>query len=353
MSNRYTRLVFPLVARLDPETAHDRTVRALARAQGSAAGRLLLRRIVGETPPQPVKLWGLTFPNVLGVAAGYDKDVRVPEGLAMLGFGHVEVGTLTPWPQPGNPRPRVFRLPEDRALINRMGFPNAGMVAGTQRLRRLSAGKRDFVIGVSLGKQKQTRLQDAYADYATVMRSVYPHADYLVINISSPNTPDLRRLQTPYYIATLLGQAAAENRNLSFLHKLPARPLLVKIAPDLTFADLDIILRAIEDKGIDGVIATNTTVTRESLLDRHQSEEGGLSGAPLAGRSNEIIRYIHERTEGKLPIVGVGGVFTADDVRAKLDAGASLVQVYTGLVYEGPAMAGRILRDLAGEPPGD
>jgi dihydroorotate dehydrogenase len=309
-------------------------------------GRTFLRRIAGEIPLEPVELWGLTFPNMLGVAAGYDKDARVPGGLALLGFGHIEVGTLTPWPQEGNERPRIFRLPADRAIINRMGFPNGGMVGATQRLRKLAAGKRDFVLGVSLGKQKQTQLTEAFTDYATVMRSVYQYADYLAVNISSPNTPGLRRLQSRDFVSDLLGQLAAENRNLGFVHRLPRRPLLVKVAPDLSFSELDHILQSVVDRGIDGVVATNTTTQRDNLRDKHQAEVGGLSGAPLAEASNGIIRHISRQTGGKLPIIGVGGVFTSHDVFAKLEAGATLVQVYTGLVYEGPAMAGRILREL-------
>ncbi len=347
MPELYRRLLFPVLTRTDPESAHERTLAALERAQSSVVGRTFLRRIAGDTPRGPVELWGLTFPNVLGVAAGYDKDARVPGGLALLGFGHVEVGTLTPWPQVGNERPRVFRLPADRAIINRMGFPNGGMVGATQRLRKLADGNRDFVIGVSLGKQKQTRLTEAFADYATVMRSVYRYADYLVLNISSPNTPGLRRLQSRGIVSELLGQLAAENRNLGFVHRLSRRPLLVKVAPDLSYSELDDILHAVDDRGIDGIVATNTTIQRENLKDKHQLEAGGLSGAPLATASNEIIRYISRQTNGKLPIIGVGGIFTSADVLAKLDAGAALVQVYTGLVYEGPAMAGRILRELA------
>ncbi len=351
MPELYRRLLFPVLAQTDPEKAHERTLAALERAQSSVLGRTLLHRISGEVPREPVKLWGLTFPNLLGVAAGYDKDARVPAGLALLGFGHVEVGTLTPWPQLGNERPRVFRLPADRAIINRMGFPNGGMVGATQRLRKLAAGSRNFVLGVSLGKQKQTRLTEAFADYATVMRSVYRFADYLVVNISSPNTPELRKLQSREFVSDLLGQLAAENRNLGFVHRLPRRPLLVKVAPDLTFAEMDDILRAAVDRGIDGIVATNTTIQRENLKDRHQAEAGGLSGAPLAEASNGIIRHISRQTGGTLPIIGVGGVFTSRDVLNKIEAGATLVQVYTGLVYEGPAMAGRILRELARPAP--
>ncbi len=342
----YDRLFFPVFKQIDAETAHDRTVAALEKAQANAAGQAVLRRIAGEIPQQPVTAFGLTFPNALGIAAGFDKDVRVAAGLGLLGFGHVEVGTLTPWPQPGNPRPRVFRLPEDEAIINRMGFPNGGVVRALPRLKAL-AGERPFILGVSLGKQKSTGLAEAEKDYLLVMHAVYPYADYLAINISSPNTPGLRELQGGDYLGQLLGALTAENGRLAQKHGLAPRPLLVKIAPDLTWAELDEILAAVQAAGIDGLIATNTTLARDGLQSDLRVEGGGLSGRPLADRSTEIIAYAARQTGGRLPIIGVGGVRTAADVQAKLAAGAALVQTYTGLVYEGPGMAGRILRELA------
>lgn len=345
----YDQLFFPVFKQIDAETAHDRTVAALERAQSNLAGQAVLRRIAGEILPQPVTVFGLTFPNVLGIAAGFDKDVRVAAGLGMLGFGHVEVGTLTPWPQPGNPRPRVFRLPEDEAIINRMGFPNGGVVRALPRLKALAEGERPFILGVSLGKQKQTPLAEAEKDYLLVMHAVYSYADYLAINISSPNTPGLRELQGGDYLGQLLGALTAENGRLSQKHGVRPRPLLVKIAPDLTWAELDEILTAVQAAGIDGLIATNTTLSRDGLESALRAEAGGLSGRPLAARSTEIIAYVARQTGGRLPIIGVGGVRTAADVQARLDAGAALVQTYTGLVYEGPGMAGRILRQLAGQ----
>ena len=305
----------------------------------------MLRRIAGKLPSQPVPVFGLTFPNVLGVAAGFDKDVRVPAGLALLGFGHIEVGTITPWPQAGNPQPRIFRLPEDRALINRMGFPNGGMVAATRRLRQMARSPRSHIIGVSLGKQKETPLAEAAQDYVSVMRAVFPYADYLAVNISSPNTPGLRQLQGGRYLYDLLHQLMAENRNLAFLHRCPTRPLLVKIAPDLTWPELDTILQAALDNHIAGVIATNTTIGRDGLRSPNQQETGGLSGLPLREKSTEMIAHIWRVTNGRLPIIGVGGIRTATDVQAKLDAGASLVQLYTSLIYEGPGLPGRLLRE--------
>lgn len=350
--NLYRQYFFPILRRLDAERAHDTTLRLLSLAQGTAFGRLLLRTVRGEVPCRTVSAFGLTFPNVLGVAAGFDKDARVSLGLALLGFGHVEVGTITPWPQAGNPRPRVFRLPSDRALINRMGFPNAGMVRAASRLRSLtgppsmtSSGKeRSFVLGVSLGKQKETPLLQAVDDYVAVMRAVYPYADYLAVNVSSPNTPGLRDLQGKEYLSDLLGSLVGERNRLA--GDGATRPLLLKIAPDLTWAELDQILQVAIGHDVDGLIATNTSLARAGLTHANDHEAGGVSGAPLAGRSNEMIAHIHRQVGHDLPIIGVGGVFGPDDVKAKLAAGATLVQLYTGLVYQGPGLAGHLLRSL-------
>ena len=346
MPETYRQLLFPLLKRLDPETAHERTLEALMLAQSNLAGRLVLRRIAGRLPALPVQIGPLHFPNPLGMAAGFDKDARVAGGLAALGFGHVEVGTLTPRPQAGNPRPRIFRLPGDAALINRMGFPNGGVEAAVPRLRAL-AGRRDTILGVSLGKQKETSLEDSAADYVAVMRAVYPYADYLAVNISSPNTPGLRELQGGRYLDALLAALVAENRQLAARAGLAPRPLWVKIAPDLSSEELDEVLAALLAAGADGIIATNTTLARDGLRDARHSEAGGLSGRPLRPRSTELIAAIHQRTAGALPIIGVGGVASADDVREKLAAGAAVVQLYSALVYGGPGLPGQILRGLA------
>lgn len=342
----YQRLLFPLLCRFDAETVHERTLSALELAQGWAGGRLILRLLAGRIPSRPQTLFGLTFPNVLGMAAGFDKDVRVVEGLARLGFGHIEVGTLTPRPQSGNPRPRIFRLPPDDAIINRMGFPNGGVAAALPRLQQWATGQRTPVLGVSLGKQKETSLEDAAADYLTVMQAVYPYADYLAVNISSPNTPGLRDLQGGDYLGHLLGTLQQENENLAVRHNLATRPLLLKIAPDLSWEEVDEVVAAASQHRIAALIATNTTLSRAGLTHPAQTETGGLSGSPLNQRSTAIIAHIARQTGDQLPIIGVGGIRTAEDVQAKLDAGASLVQIYTGLVYEGPTLAGRILRRL-------
>ncbi|MCB8968953.1 MAG: quinone-dependent dihydroorotate dehydrogenase [Ardenticatenaceae bacterium] len=343
----YQKFVFPILKRMDAEMVHDRTLTALQLAQHLRVGRALLQTIAGEIPAQPVEAFGLTFPNVLGIAAGFDKDVRVTRGLGLLGFGHVEVGTLTPKPQEGNAKPRIFRLPEDGAIINRMGFPNGGVITAVSRLHTLSQQKGETIVGVSLGKQKATLLEDAPLDYMQVMRAVYKTADYLAVNISSPNTPGLRDLQGGDYLGHLLRTLRVENEVLAKRHGLKKRPLLVKIAPDLTWQELDGILDTVLNVGIDGIIATNTTLSRQGLHSPRQEETGGLSGRPLRDLSNGIIRYIVQHTEGRVPVIGVGGVQTAADVQAKLDAGAVLVQLYTGLIYTGPGLAGSILRDLS------
>ncbi len=332
---------------MDPESAHDRTLAALDLAQRTGMGRNLLSRIAGEVPEEPVQLLGLTFPNVIGVAAGFDKDVKAVAGLAQLGFGHIEVGTITPRPQAGNPKPRVYRLPADSAIINRMGFPNCGMEVAIERLSKLQSADRRYVLGVSLGKQKDTPLELAAEDYKAVLRSVFPYADYLAVNVSSPNTLELRYLQGQKYLGDLLGALATENALQASRNRIAPRALLVKIAPDLTRTELNDILQAVSDNEIAGVIATNTTVNRDGLQDKNHDQTGGLSGKPLASRSLDIIKLIARETAGRLPIIAVGGIQTASDVNVRLDAGASLVQIYTALVYEGPGLVGRLLRELS------
>lgn len=342
--NKYQRFLWPLLSRIDPESAHTLATSLLSWSQGNRGGRALLASVAGSIPSSPVRLFGLDFPNVLGVAAGFDKEGRVASGLALLGFGHIEVGTITPHPQIGNPRPRIFRLPLDKGLINRMGFPSSGKEIAALRLGQLP--RHEFVLGVSLGKQKKTPLAEAVQDYLDVMRALYPYADYLAVNISSPNTPELRQLQGDKYLGELLGALVNENTSLASTHHTQKKPILVKIAPDLSANELDQMLKIILENKVDGVIATNTTTDHEGLKDGNRHETGGLSGAPLSERSNQLIAHIAKETNYQLPIIGVGGVFSAEDVRAKLDAGASLVQLYTAMVYKGPGIAGQILREL-------
>jgi dihydroorotate dehydrogenase len=300
-------------------------------------------------PPNPVRAFGLTFRNPVGLAAGYDKDGIAVRGLSALGFGHIEVGTVTLRPQDGNPRPRVFRLVEDEAVINRMGFPGKGADFVSMSLSRsLSAGLRDrqsrsndTVIGVNLGKNKDTPLEEAAGDYIALMGIFAPLADYLTINISSPNTVGLRRLQGREMLEGLLGEV---KRTRSTNHW--STPILVKLAPDLTSEELDDALDVILDTGMDGVIATNTTVSRPELRSRHQEEKGGLSGSPLRVCSELMLEKIVRRVGGRVPVVSAGGIMSPEDAKRRLDMGAALVQVYTGLVYRGPGLVREIIRFL-------
>lgn len=337
----YSSIVRPLLFRMDPEKVHALTL-SLIRLVGKLPPVSLLVRRLYHAPSKPVSAFGLKFSNPIGLAAGYDKDGLGYRGLACLGFGHIEIGTITLRPQPGNPKPRVFRLPADRGLINRMGFPGLGADFACSQLQGRRAGGP--VRGVNLGKNRDTPLQEAARDYTTLVRMFAPLADYLAINVSSPNTVGLRRLQARQALEELLTEVDLARRDLSYGSKPGVIPILVKLAPDLSDSELDDALEAISQSGMDGVIATNTTTSRESLRSPMAAESGGLSGAPLRRLSTEMVRKIHNRTGGRLPVIGVGGVEDAESAQEKLDAGAVLVQVYTGLVYTGPALVKTILK---------
>ena len=329
--------------RLDPEVAHGLALRAIASAGAVAPVRAAVAAAYAVPEAEPVEAFGLTFPNRIGLAAGYDKDGDGWRGLAALGFGHIEVGTVTPEPQPGNPRPRVFRLAAQRSLINRMGFPGRGAAYVAERLRH--RGDNSVVLGANLGKQKTTPLDEAAADYGELIDVFGPLADYLAINISSPNTPGLRRLQEPAFLGALLGAIA--DRRGEVEQRIGRRvAVLVKLAPDLDGDQLRSAVDAIVAAGLDGIIATNTTISRDGVDHPRVAEEGGLSGALLREMSTAIIGAIREHTGGSIPIIGVGGVAIGGDAQAKLDAGAALVQIYTGLVYEGPGLVRRILQTI-------
>lgn len=298
---------------------------------GLALASLFFRK---KDPRLEREVFGIKFPSPVGVAAGLDKDAEVPDALGALGFSFVEIGTVTPEPQPGNPSPRLFRLPEDKALINRMGFNNQGAKAAAGRLAKR---RTRVIVGGNIGKNKVTPNAQATSDYLKCYDALYPYVDYFAVNVSSPNTPGLRELQDKEPLEALL--TALQKKNAS----MPAaKPVLLKIAPDLTDDQLDDIIEIVGNTGIAGVIATNTTVSREMILSTRADKveamgAGGLSGMPLSERSTEVIRYLHERSGGRFPIIGVGGIMSPDDALEKLDAGASLVQVYTGFIYEGPA----------------
>jgi len=327
----------------DTESAHEAALGALHLAQRFPTSLRLLRAVCGypHTALQ-VDLAGLRFANPIGLAAGFDKNGVAVEALAAMGFGHIEVGTVTPRPQPGQSRPRLFRLAEDRALINRMSFPSQGMEPVSSRLERMSRGAA--VVGVNVGANATSVQQGtALEDYVAALRQLAPLADYVTLNVSSPNTPLLRDLQGPEALAALL------DASLAALDRAPRpTPLFVKIAPDLSSQEIDDLLQVVTARKVAGIVATNTTTARsEGLRGRHRNESGGLSGAPLRDRSTAMIRAIHAQTQGHLPIIGVGGVFTWEDALEKLLAGASLVQLYTGLVYRGPLIARSINRGLA------
>lgn len=327
-----------LLFTLDAETSHHLALAAL-NSLGSLPGR------IAPLPGRPRELMGLRFANPVGLAAGLDKDARAVEGLARLGFGFLEVGTVTPRPQPGNPRPRLFRLPEAQGLINRMGFNNLGVGAMRVRLETLRRRNRlaDTVLGVNVGKNKDTPLASAADDYAFCMQAVYPYADYLTLNLSSPNTPGLRTLQSRESLAPLLARVKETLAALEARHRRRV-PVLVKIAPDLAEADVDIVARAAIEFEIDGLIATNTTLARSGVEHLKQSAEaGGLSGRPVHGLALSTVARLREALAGRLPIVGVGGIMDGPGGQAMLDRGADLLQVYTGFIYRGPAL----IRELA------
>jgi len=331
----YKTFIRPLLFRMNPERAHAFTFSCLKALQkipfGLALASLFFRK---KDPRLEREVFGIKFPSPVGVAAGLDKDAEVPDALGALGFSFVEIGTVTPEPQPGNPSPRLFRLPEDKALINRMGFNNQGAKAAAGRLAKR---RTRVIVGGNIGKNKVTPNAQATSDYLKCYDALYPYVDYFAVNVSSPNTPGLRELQDKEPLEALL--TALQKKNAS----MPAaKPVLLKIAPDLTDDQLDDIIEIVGNTGIAGVIATNTTVSREMILSTRADKvevmgAGGLSGMPLSERSTEVIRYLHERSGGRFPIIGVGGIMSPDDALEKLDAGASLVQVYTGFIYEGPA----------------
>lgn len=339
------RLLRPLLFRVDAESAHLITLKTLRAAAEVPLGKQLLRRLFCvPSPSLRRRVAGLDFANPVGLAAGYDKDGRSAAALACLGFGHVEVGTVTPLPQAGRPRPRVFRLAADRALINRMGFPNPGGRIVAERISRLDLGS--VVLGVSLGKGVDTPLAEAATDYVSLLHLFYNRADYLAVNLSSPNTPGLRSLQGAKYLEGLLS-ALTEGRTTKIAESGRFVPLFVKLSPDLAGDDLDQALDILIDGGADGVIAVNTTSTRPCLGSSHSGEEGGLSGQPLGLLALDRVQRIAGRVAGRLAVIGVGGLHGPTSVRRMMDAGADLVQLYTGLVYEGPGLIPSILRDLA------
>ncbi len=333
-------LARPFLFGLDPEHAHEIGLRAI-----EAAYRTGLNPLLGRKPkPFPTKAFGLTFPNPVGLAAGLDKNGAHIDALLALGFGFVEVGTVTPRPQPGNPKPRMFRLPEHQAIINRLGFNNDGVDALVRNVEK--SRRKDGVLGINIGKNKDTPNDSAERDYLICLERVYPLADYVTVNISSPNTAGLRELQEEQSLRRLVGTLREAQESLAGVHGKRV-PLLVKISPDLSDEDIDAASRVLADLQVDGVIATNTTVSRFPVQGhRHAHETGGLSGAPLMGKATAALRRLRTRLPESIPLIGVGGILSAPDAVTKTAAGANLVQIYTGLIYRGPALIGECVEAI-------
>ncbi|WP_235938574.1 quinone-dependent dihydroorotate dehydrogenase [Chitinophaga solisilvae] len=336
-------LIKKLLFRFPPENIHHSVMRGIKTIYALPLGKNILKAFCGvKTPGLERELFGLRFSNPVGLAAGFDKDARYIDELSCLGFGFVEIGTVTPLAQPGNDQPRLFRLPEDKALINRMGFNNEGAIAAAKRLQHK---KSNIIVGGNIGKNKNTPNEEAVSDYEKCFHALYEVADYFVVNVSSPNTPNLRALQEKEPLKQLLHHLQLLNTQ-----KLKPKPILLKIAPDLTTEQLDDIIEIVQETKLAGIVATNTTISREDLntpaAEVASIGAGGLSGLPVKQKSTEVIRYIHQHSKGSIPIIAAGGIFTAADAQEKLDAGASLVQVYTGFIYEGPTIVKKICAGL-------
>ncbi len=349
MGTLYEKWVRPGLFRLDAEHAHELGVRTLG-LLGTLAPLCRALESWTRLPPtlsRPIEAFGLKFPNAVGIAAGFDKNARAWPAAAALGFGHVEIGTVTAKAQPGNPAPRLFRYPAQEAVINRMGFNNDGARTVAARLaRRPGPGRRRIPLGINLGKSKEADIEQATQDYLASFTWLADHADYLVVNVSSPNTPDLRQLQDEARLRELLRALTEAGRSRAAQPGRKHVPLLLKIAPDLDFRQIDTILGVVAEFALDGLIATNTTVARPGFF-AGVNEAGGLSGAPLRRRATEILRYIVRATEGRLPVIASGGITDEASAGEKLDAGATLVQVYTGLIYRGPFFGRDVARALA------
>lgn len=337
------KLLKPILFAMKPEKAHYFTFNMMKFLMAIPGVKYLFRAAyVVKDPSLEREVFGIKFSNPVGLAAGFDKDARIYNQFEHLGFGFIEIGTVTPKMQPGNPKPRLFRLPADHALINRMGFNNRGVEAAVERLKRR---RTKIIIGGNIGKNKVTPNEEALSDYERAFDALHSYVDYFVVNVSSPNTPGLRDLQEKGPLLRILSRLKEMNRNEG-----DEKPILLKIAPDLTNGQLDDIIAIVKESGIDGVIATNTTIDREGLKTEKQKVEaignGGLSGKPVRSRSTEVIKYLSEKSGKAFPIIGVGGVDSPKAAQEKLDAGADLVQVYTGLIYEGPGLVKRINKAL-------
>lgn len=334
----YKQLVRPLLFKMDPEKVHHLTFSMLRKVfKLPFVAGIVRKKFMVEDPKLEREVFGLKFKNPVGLAAGFDKDAKLYRELSNFGFGFIEIGTLTPKPQPGNEKKRLFRLKADKAIINRMGFNNGGVAEAVERLKK----NKNVLIGGNIGKNKITPNENAVDDYIICFDALFDHVDYFVVNVSSPNTPNLRELQDKEPLTNLLNTLQKRNAE-----KPISKPILLKIAPDLTDSQLLDIIDIIKETGIAGVIATNTTISREGLSSDDKNETGGLSGLPLKDRATEVIRFLSEKSNKAFPIIGVGGIMSPEDAIEKLDAGASLVQVYTGFIYEGPDLIREINNEI-------
>lgn len=337
----YETVLRPFIFRRDPELMHLQAVRMLGYLSKFPWLCKCMSSINQKPLAKPIELWGLKFPNAIGLAAGFDKNAECWQAAGALGFGFAEIGTITPQPQLGNEQPRLFRYKDQEAVINRMGFNNQGAEAVAKRLHTVK--KKPVPLGINIGKGKATTLEAAHTDYVACFKQLAPYADYFAVNISSPNTPGLRKLQAKEQLHTLFEALNHANKERIELENKPRIPLVIKIAPDLTFSELDGVLEAIYTFKMDGIIATNTTIWRPSSIFQ---EQGGLSGKPLHSKALDSVRYIHKATSGTLPIVGAGGIFDAAACGRMMDAGASLVQLYTGLIYKGPFLPAQLAQSI-------
>ncbi|WP_167597253.1 quinone-dependent dihydroorotate dehydrogenase [Leeuwenhoekiella sp. ZYFB001] len=332
----YKSIIRPLLFNFDPEGVHHFSFKSIKLMKRLGLTRLVKPVFNIEHKALEREVFGLKFKNPVGLAAGFDKDAKLYQELSDFGFGFIEIGTLTPKPQPGNPKKRLFRLKEDKAIINRMGFNNGGVAAAVSRLKK----NKNVLIGGNIGKNKVTPNEEAFNDYKICFEALYDYVDYFVVNVSSPNTPNLRALQDKEPLTKLLAGLQVLNSTRS------QKPILLKIAPDLTDEQLNDIIEIVQDTKIAGVIATNTTISRDGLQSSNKEEIGGLSGSPLRDRSTEVIRFLHQKSQGAFPIIGVGGIHSPQDALEKLEAGASLIQLYTGFIYEGPSLIKRINEEI-------
>lgn len=338
----YKKLIRPILFMMNPEKVHHLSFKLIRLSNKLGLPGIFGKSIQHKNLERTV--FGINFPNPVGLAAGFDKDAKLYRELSNFGFGFIEIGTVTPRPQAGNEKPRLFRLKEDQAVINRMGFNNGGVQEAVNRLKNNRNTKQPVIIGGNIGKNKDTPNEKAGDDYLICFNALYDYVDYFVVNVSSPNTPNLRALQEKEPLMNLLN--LLQQRNMELAKNQKPKPILLKIAPDLTDSQLLDIIDIVQQTKIDGVIATNTTIGRDGLKSSNKKETGGLSGKPLSARSTEVIRFLSEKSNKSFPIIGVGGIHETSDALEKLNAGASLIQLYTGFIYEGPALIKKINQEL-------